>query len=581
MSGDQSNFFDKIVQEIKRLENKDNVDGGEKDGHRYHYGYDGDAKMDSQYNNKSNDNSNIVIYSCSGLPGTGKSFVQDTINAYCRENDFPVKIIAPTNYVAYQQGGITINAEVKKFLWRVFRVGNFNIDGMIIDRVFSGKLRGREKQQWLRNDFLRAASIPTLTRCIKRCADRESLNSYFPKDDPPSNAVNVVLIDECSMITNVSLATLIASTPPRRKTIFVLFYGPNQLPPVSPGRDLKSCYLVDFGEYSPPDAHHALTQLQRFRSDQETNSAFKEFICHFNDNYFRSDGSDIIDLGAIRRFEEKIVIGGNLEDYKNLTEERILIVETNAKRQQENDYRLNTEGEGEIYEIPAKVHDDIPEDFDTYKQLGIDRLLKIRKGCVCFCRATLPPYLVKGIMLRVEDVETNEENYVVSISVSHLSDIDPKKHPFRLCRHTFETNYKDKSTRDKVAVIQQFPITAGYAITGHAAQGKTLNCKVGIDIDKSNKSSWELLTKIFFVAITRVRDPSQLYMDEHPALWILSDGNVAKIKNAEKRGMVSSDIQNLWENEYRYGKRKMICNNSNGSVDAETHDKIVSIYPKD
>ena len=568
MSDDQSDFFDKITTAIM---NEDVINDDDDD-----------------------EKNNIRIYSCSGLPGTGKSFVQDAINAFCQNKGIRVAIVAPTNYIALQQGGITLNSAVRDFMKTVFKLGNFDVDENIIKDLFINAMHPSDS--FLQPENLRNASLPSLVEKILSCANQQSLERYHKdfcnnyRSGLPTKIkkeTNVVLIDEGSMITNVSFATLIASAPKDQRNIFAFFYGPNQLPPVSPARDLKSCYLVDWGEYFPPNGHIPLTTFQRFKDDDKDGGggdSFKEFIRHFNDNYFKSE-STVIDIDTIKEFERNITIGGNLKDYKQLKEEKVLIVAKNEKRIEENNSRLEKEGEGKIFEIPAILDPLIhPKNKKVFEQMGIDRLLKLRKGCVCFCRANLSMGLVKGVMLRVEDIEEDKKRKDVnSITVSFLFDESPNKEKIKLFRHSFET--MKKKYDGSYAIIKQFPITVGYAITAHGVQGKTLTCKVGIDIQCSK--TWDILRNIFFVAITRVREPSQIYMNTHPACWILENCNnnikfekINKYNNNDKKRI--ADFKTMWENEYKGDcvKRKRICSNLNGAVDDVTHKKIISTYPE-
>ena len=564
MSTDQADVYDKIVNAISK---------------------------EDEVSNKLNDE--IVLYTCTGVPGTGKSFVQDTINAYCQNKNIRTTIVAPTNLIAYQQGGVTLNVAVKDFLNMVFNLPNNSIDELIIQDVFTNKFSIDDK--FLENQNLREASLPILVKTILDCAKPHLLKYYYSKfaSSLSNKKTNVVLIDEGSMITNVSMATLMASAVPKYRNIYVLFYGENQIPPVSPTRFLKSCYLVQPGSYLPPGGENKLKTMQRFRDDNDNNKKFKSFILYFNDKYFDSKNT-IIDLDAIYNFEREIRIGGNLKDYRELKEEKILIVALNEYRVKENNLRLNQEGEGKIFEIPAIIDSEIRGYYDTYKQFGIDRMLRIRKGCVCICRANLHGGLVKGTMLRVEDIETDtlSPNDVISVTVSFLFDNSEDKEKIKLSRHLFETTFKKNRKTGEVASIQQFPITVGYAITAHGAQGKTLTCKVGIDIKSFN--NWDILLNIFFVAITRVREPSQLYMDTHPACWIMENYNSDMIfeKNYKRNnedcniGGSSSKtsldfFKSYWENDYNKNdeKRRKICGNTNGVIDDTTHKKIISIYP--
>ena len=65
--------------------------------------------------------------------------------------------------------------------------------------------------------------------------------------------------------------------------------------------------------------------------------------------------------------------------------------------------------------------------------------------------------------------------------------------------------------------VKQFPITLSYSLTAHGAQGKTLDCNVGIQLNHYDNV---IPINSYFVAITRVRDAKQLYMNGHPVYWL-------------------------------------------------------------
>ena len=571
MSPDQASFYDKVLNAI----------------------------ISMNINNDNNINSvSKSIHSCNGLPGTGKSFLQNAIHAYCLKNKICVQSVAPTNYIALQQGGITINKAIRDFCYNVLKITNFRVDENIIK-----KFKEKFGDAYYENTKFSDMSLPTLIETIGQCYSSKYKNTYLNKDKENNDndskrlpsKVNVVLIDEGSMITNVSLAALLCSTPATQKTIYILFYGQNQLPPVSPNYNLLACYNVDWGEYSSGNIY-SLTTQQRFkkRDDDANTAVFNEFVSYFSQNCFKEEKT--VDLEMIKYFIENIKIGGDLMDYKKLKGEKILIVATNEKRKQENELRLISDGEGPIFQIPAMVDPGIPDDYKFYPNLGIDSVLKIRKGSICYCRANLLSIgLVKGMMVKVEEIlfdkeekktldngddegnsnDDNKKTIVLYIKVSIGSRM------VTLTRENFETQYIKNKKKGEMAIVKQFPITLGYAITSHGAQGKTLNCNVGINLIDTHNSHDDVLDNMFFVAITRVRKPSQIFMKNHPAHWLLGGENA--VKDMESINFYSNNIKKkkLCDTDFLTDREKKICNNDyRGIIQDDVYKKITSFYPK-
>ena len=76
------------------------------------------------------------------------------------------------------------------------------------------------------------------------------------------------------MISSLSFATLLASYP-FRNTKFIVFFGPNQLPPVSPQLDMKCYFHIEWGERYEKVFHNLRTQM-RFKD--ESQRVFREYV---------------------------------------------------------------------------------------------------------------------------------------------------------------------------------------------------------------------------------------------------------------------------------------------------------------
>ena len=205
-------------------------------------------------------------------------------------------------------------------------------------------------------------------------------------------------------------------------------------------------------------------------------------------------------------------IGGSLRDYhESQRDDKILIVATNDKRSIENNNRLKMVvggGGGKIYEIPAIIDEGIPHTYNIYRNLGIDKVLKIAPGVVCIFRTNLLQRgLVKGMKVTIIDIHGGGGDRVDSITIREGT------RQIVIRRHEFETQYDKK-------FVYQFPITLGYAITSHSVQGKTINGMMMVGIDLETSSSWSLIKNMFFVAMTRVEYSTQLFIDRHPAFWL-------------------------------------------------------------
>ena len=253
------------------------------------------------------------IFNCVGLPGTGKSFLQDTIHAYyelenSKKRNIDVIVVAPTNQIALQQNGITLNQAIKKFCYSYLKQNNFQIDENIA-KLLTPK-----------NINLKNASLTDLVYYIQNLS-KNDINMYFKKYFDYDKQY-VVLVDEGSMISSLSFATLLAAYP-FESTKFIVFLGPNQLPPVSPQLNLKCYFDIEWGEKYKKIVHTLHTQM-RFKD--ESQRVFREYVDLYNDYLNKK----CIDEKKVAYFQENLTIGGCLKDYHDSQDDdKILIVATN------------------------------------------------------------------------------------------------------------------------------------------------------------------------------------------------------------------------------------------------------------
>ena len=241
-------------------------------------------------------------------------------------------------------------------------------------------------------------------------------------------------------------------------------------------------------------------------------------------------------LDKFEYFLKNIQIGGNLEEYQKLDVDKILIVATHYHRCRENSSRLQKEGVGETYEIPAILDCDLPPNYSTESNLGIDKILNVKVGVPCVFRYNdIDNGIAKGMIATVTEVIL-KENHVDIISVKFGK--DNKTVPLK--RYSFPTTYlRVPDDPDSVLMVRQFPITLAFSITTHSCQGQTLSCAVGINL--TTTFQWDIKANMFFVAVSRVRSPKQLFMNTHPVWWLDPHLNVGsldcllKLKKSLKR----------------------------------------------
>ena len=498
------------------------------------------------------------IYMLSGLPGTGKSYLQTCINLHFRLQGKCVLSVAPTNLIAYQQKGYTIHSQIKD-ICKLINIRIFNCDAILLQKLYAyyNNIDGQKSDFEIKN-IIKNLSLTELYQFIDE-QTKESINfNILPS---PQNFTEdfFILLDEGTMVSSTLFSLLYYCYP---KAKYLITYGPNQLQP--PTNNATSCNIC-IGKENPDavNFYELKTQIRM------KHNYFIHFVQCFSDilsgeNVFKNE---IEKINQMEFFFNQIKIGGTLQDYFELKDDKkILIVSTNHQRCQENNRRLQ-ECEGNVYAIKTEMDDSLPENYDPESRLGIDKVLYIKKGVYCIIRMNdLNKNLIKGQIVKIIDIKTDDEGEVSSIIVIRIDDSKKKqicleKMPIKTDYHLRYKKYHDgvgddddDDDDDNFAYITQFPITLSYSLTAHSAQGKTLDCNLGICLQHNSYNSESILNS-YFVAITRVRNSEQLYMNMHPVCWMYPD---MKIRN----------IQDLHEYKHR------IINSRTGAKNfIETFDK--------
>ena len=472
---------------------------------------------------KENNDSGRKIYMLAGLPGTGKSFLQTSINLFFQNAGKQVMCLAPTNLIAYQQKGTTIHKKIYS-LCKNLNIKHFKCDSSFIEKLVKKKC----------NDIC-GLSLTQLCDYIKEILNEngnlESFHSILSKDI-------IILIDEGTMVSSILFSLLYYTYP---NATYVIMYGPNQLPPpVSvKGINISSCDYCISKEKEETILFYELTSQMRFNSDNLIFIEYVQYLSHILSGKMTKETMNE-KLEKLEYFFENLKYGGNLKDYNNLTgdSKRILIVSTNQQRCQENNERLHNEGSGPVYEIPTERPPTLPDSYDLPSRIGIDNVLRIRKDVYCIVRINdLCLQLIKGQIVKIIGIITNEKNEVVNIKVYNLD----TKEFLTLSKMEIPTDFPDN--KEECLTVRQFPITLSYSLTAHSAQGKTLNCNIGIKLKHYMNN---ININSYFVAITRVRDSKQLFMDNHPASLLHYDMNIKSIKDVEKLK------KNLYDNHHHH-----------------------------
>lgn len=491
MSSDQRNIYNRIK---KRLDDDD----------------------DSNFDFRNN------IYMISGLPGTGKSYLQTVIHLYSLRKAFKkaVLCLAPTNLIAHQQKGRTIHSQIRNILQLLSVKSYREVETLLASNLV-------EKYRIVKTfNELRKMSLSQLKTAILELA--RVIGSYTELNVMAETSEKmIILIDEGTMVSSLLFAVLFMGYS---RAVFVITYGPNQLPPIT-----GQLNLPDFEYAALADkCQHAYSLHTQLRFNQDRNgNIFKEFVEYFSDTLSGNESFSIeTKLNKMAYFLKNLKLGGNLRQYHEMKRKnKILIVCTNKQRCIENHRRLMAEGEGRVHEIAAIVPDQLPSTYNLESQLGIDRVLKIRKGVLCMIRVNdLTAGLIKGMMAKINDIIVVEEK-VEKIEITILETGQTKE----VGRYAIETNYLMNPKSDELdsLMIHQFPITLAYSLTSYSSQGKTLDCDIGIDLAKCSFSNSNLVNS-FFVALTRVRNPEQLYMNEHPVFWLEPDMNIHSLDDVER-----------------------------------------------
>ena len=498
---------------------------------------------------------NIRYYFLAGLPGTGKSYLQNAIHLYlalAKKKDFIC--VAPTNFIAFQQHGCTIHKSLQG-LCGDFKISKFRIEDDLVSKLIDRNYANKRALQNMNLEKLKEVILDYYLSLDIINSDKYNLSTYDEKLkfyeshlDDSYLKVKMILMDEGSMVSSILLALLSLQFPQSK---FIIMYGPNQLPPIN---GFPSCDEVFFENNNTENnnvLYHALETQMRFHKECHE---FTEFIAFFS-NVLSGKINAQEKLSKMRHFYNKLQIGGTLNDYKYLTNDRILIVSTNKQRCRENESRLlkETGGDGKIYEFPARFDEKkLSKFYNIESSLGIDRILKIKKGVKCIVKCNdICKGLIKGMIVQVINIYTKQgTDEVVSILVK------TKNNRFiNVYRHSFVT-------LDNIS-IEQFPLALFYSVTAHGTQGKTIDSSVGVCLQKFYD---EALTfkKGVFVALSRIKDPKQLFMDKHPVHFLEPEMAIDSLK----------DVDNI-ENEIKTNKR-FKCDNDN-NVGADCFSSVYDI----
>lgn len=476
------------------------------------------------YESMINDDNSRRFNFLSGLPGTGKSYLEKALHLYlaikkeeCDKDpdnvqfqNFDYLCVAPTNYIAFQQQGITIHKALRGACDKL-KIANYKIEEDLVQAITLAKFATSLE--------LKRMTVPELERVILRyfnMCDDFSPDNYIAHLSKSCLAVKTILIDEGSMVSSLLLAMLSVHYPQSK---FIIMYGPNQLPPIN---DFPSCDEA-FDDNSDQTFFHSLQTQMRFDSEC---SVFNDFVAFFSD-YLSGKVDQNDKLAKIKYFYNALSIGGTLDDYQKLSEDKILIVSTNKQRCQENDFRLLKEKRiGRIYEIDAIYDNKKLKNYNIESNLGIDKKLKITIGVKCIVKCNdLNNGLIKGMVVEIIDVIENSFGQVDEILVK----TSRNNKILSVRRYSFDV---------RGDTVQQFPLALFYSLTAHSTQGKTLDCKVGVSITFLGGNEI-LYKKAFFVAVTRIRHPKQLFMNKHPVFFLEPSLSINTLRDIEE---VEQDI---------------------------------------
>ena len=457
---------------------------------------------------------NVQIFMLSGLPGTGKSFLQKALNLHFQLKEKVVLCLAPTNFIAFQQKGRTIHSAIKETCMDL-NISKFRVDEGIITKLI--------------NDGCTRIDEMSLTDLYNKITDLARYsNDFVGVVNKQTSQSMIILIDEGTMVS-ATLFSLLYYTFPNAQ--FIIMYGPNQLPPViSKNIKIPSCEVIIKRESKEKTFFYHLESQMRFKGNDQY---FVEFVKYFSDILSGTIENENINerLTKIEKFLKHLKIGGSLEDYIKLKDSRkILIVTTNKQRCNENYNRLLQEGEGKIYNIPTIMDEKIPKNYDLESRIGIDRILSLKKGLYCIVRVNeLTKGLIKGQVVKILDIITDSKKE----KVSHLKVLmlDNNTEMFMYKSEIPTDILRVKNDENTALMVKQFPITLSYALTAHSAQGKTLDSNIGIDIQQFDEKTH---INSYFVAITRVRKANQLFMKTHPVYWLYPSMMIKSIDDVNK-----------------------------------------------
>jgi len=426
------------------------------------------------------DSNTLVI---NGKAGTGKSTKIRQLRRALYENDVNIALTSFMGIAATNIGGVTLHS-----MFNLFRMDYMNPEDILINHI-------------------------------------------NPNDYEIYNKLDVLVIDEISMVSSYNIETIDMILRRARKSnkpfggvVTILIGDFYQLPPIIMDNDTKLSGYQD-------NIRFKQAVIDKFGGVHFFNSTiFKEEIIPIFElsKVFRQDDPTFVELLDLVRIGKKpnnvfeILNTRNIKDDKEINTDRVVyIAETNAKVNQINNEeleKLTTFEKTYVAEITGKYN---IKNAPTLEKLN----LKIGAKVMILDNNIQEGYN-NGTIATVSRFTSNSV-YVNLSSALGSREVEITEKEWAEEKYAYNKEQK-KFTKETVGSFIQIPLRVAYAITVHKSQGSTLDGVI-IDLERAYEAGQ------VYVALSRVRSLNDIYIKNYlPSSTIYSDEQITRFIEVNK-----------------------------------------------
>jgi hypothetical protein len=376
----------------------------------------------------------------------------------------------------------------------------------------------------------------------------ETFDHNNPKFDPNGRKYikdyRIVIVDECSMITN-SIDSLLMKEATRYGTKILYVGDPYQLPPIQgnsfntfmPAFKHPSVELITIVRQEK--GNPVLELLGMLRSDVKNKSAnFINYI-YKNNTKINSEGIGYIATSSNHHFSELLLDKFNTDTYFNNIEHVKYLAFTNNNVNDVNmfirNHIIETDNEMLVRDDLLISYQSIMDEFNSLVITNSENYIIYKDNITKFVKDGIHGYLVK-----LQNTSTNEitptlfilnhlhvesVNLYMTIFNKLINAAKTAKNPINRVEawkkfYSFQREYilMNKLIKPTGQLITDLHISYGHATTIHKSQGSTYS-NVGVNVKNIVYSSTgmpypniDIRNRLLYVAISRARENVMLYI---------------------------------------------------------------------